>query len=523
MKTNRDNFSPKVKRTLERRVGARCSADDCRKPTCGPTFDPEKANNVGVAAHITAAAAGGARYDPLLSAAQRAGIGNGIWLCAGCATKIDGDPDLYTVILLNEWKKTAEAYAITEFDKAPVSREDYSALEAVALGRLKKHGLPDAMSRIGRLSAAKMEELDPRFSVDVAYNAGVTSYTYSAKQPVNMGIRIEPEFGDEFTARFADLAKHGKDLEIDARAVRFDGSPLFDHMKTGAGKMVLSTYARKSAVLKLSLERKGKRRSIDIDDVHGELVGGAESVTFSGKAFGGLIAITLTCYLGSDDSRKCSMNIAVDMTQWKGKSVRTLPYIDKAFEFYDSAVKGDKVVGHVEIEGVRAVTVGGSFGSKPESNPYYRLMRYTRNARSLLAFIGTDAKFDQEFSATSDEVRFVEETYQMMLVQPKVGGKGLAAASVTMAILPTATRKDLDNMRTVPHAVRIEYEYSTPLNLFGQNVKLPRIQLTYTMAILKKLGTQGPVEPGKTYRFKICPGKGSQFFAGIVRHIPAEN
>jgi hypothetical protein len=42
MNKNRDDFSVKVKKTLERRVGARCSAGDCRKPTCGPTLDPEK-------------------------------------------------------------------------------------------------------------------------------------------------------------------------------------------------------------------------------------------------------------------------------------------------------------------------------------------------------------------------------------------------------------------------------------------------------------------------------------------------
>lgn len=518
--SNRDNFSPTVKKTLERRVGARCSAEGCRKPTCGPTKDPKKANNVGMAAHITAAAPGGPRYDASLTAAQRAGIGNGIWLCAGCATKIDGDPEFYTVALLNEWKKAAEAYAVMEFDKPPVSREDYSALEALAFGRLKKSGITDAMARMGRLTASQMEAIDPRFSVDVAYSKGVTSYTYNPKQPVSIGFSVDPSFGDEFAAKYSELAKHGKDLEIDARAITFEGSPLFDFNKDGNGKMVLSTHARKPAILKLSLERKGRRHAIFFDDVPGELVGGAESVTFTGKAFGGVIEISLTCFFEAGDRMKCLMNVSVDTEPWHGKSVRSLPYFNKAFEFYDSVAKGDRIMGQVEIEGNFAIRAVGTFGARPASNPHYRLLRYTRNVRGLLGMLGEDAIFEPAFSATADEVAFVENTYQMVIAQPKVNGKGLSTASITMSMLPNATRHDLDRMQTDPHALRIEHEYAEPLNVFGRSVSLPRLQLTYTKATLRKVGAKEQLQPGKTYRLKICPAKECQFFAGLAAETP---
>jgi hypothetical protein len=333
-------------------------------------------------------------------------------------------------------------------------------MEAVALGRLKKNGIFDAISRIGRLTVSKLEELDPRFYVDVSHNAGVTCYIFNPKQPVRM----------------------------DFAAVIFDGSPLLALDEIGLQKLILSTHARKSAVLKLSLEQKRNRLAINVDDILGELVGGTESITFSGKAFGGVFTIGMTCFFLADERMGCSMNVSVALQPWQGKSVCTLPYFDKAFEFYDHLVKGNKIVGQLEIDGMRAVTVSGSFDSTPKSNPQHALIRYTRNARGLLKFIGTDANFEPEFSATAGEIRFVEETYQMMLVQPKAGGKGLTASSVTMSILPNATRRDLNNMCTVPHAVRIEYEYATPLNLFGREVAFPRIQLTHTMATLKKQG-----------------------------------
>jgi hypothetical protein len=72
----RDDFKIDVKETLARRVGMRCSNPNCRQPTSGPQQDSAKSVNVGVAAHITAASEGGARYDKLLSKEDRRSIEN---------------------------------------------------------------------------------------------------------------------------------------------------------------------------------------------------------------------------------------------------------------------------------------------------------------------------------------------------------------------------------------------------------------------------------------------------------------
>jgi hypothetical protein len=54
----RDDFTKETIETLAKRVGSRCSNPGCRAWTNGPHSDPSKALNVGVAAHITAAAPG---------------------------------------------------------------------------------------------------------------------------------------------------------------------------------------------------------------------------------------------------------------------------------------------------------------------------------------------------------------------------------------------------------------------------------------------------------------------------------
>lgn len=71
-----------------------------------------KALNIGVAAHITAAAPDGPRYAAFLSKLERSSIENGIWLCQNCAKLADNDENRYTIELLQAWKKSAEEMAL---------------------------------------------------------------------------------------------------------------------------------------------------------------------------------------------------------------------------------------------------------------------------------------------------------------------------------------------------------------------------------------------------------------------------
>ncbi len=107
----RDDFALDVKDILAKRVGMRCSNPNCRQPTSGPQEDPAKILNIGVAAHITAAAAGGPRYDKKLTAAERRSPENGIWLCQNCGKLADNDVQRYPTDLLRQWKQHSEAAA----------------------------------------------------------------------------------------------------------------------------------------------------------------------------------------------------------------------------------------------------------------------------------------------------------------------------------------------------------------------------------------------------------------------------
>jgi hypothetical protein len=108
----RDDFSAKTVRILAARVGYQCSNPTCLCSTSGPALNEDRRVNIGVGAHITAAAPGGKRYDANMTTAERSSGANGIWLCQSCSKLIDSDENRYTVALLHQWKKDAVQRAL---------------------------------------------------------------------------------------------------------------------------------------------------------------------------------------------------------------------------------------------------------------------------------------------------------------------------------------------------------------------------------------------------------------------------
>ena len=82
MGNSRDDFASATKELLANRVGRRCSNPACRKLTCRANSNPENITNIGVAAHICAAAQGGPRYDASITPEERKSFENGIWYTA---------------------------------------------------------------------------------------------------------------------------------------------------------------------------------------------------------------------------------------------------------------------------------------------------------------------------------------------------------------------------------------------------------------------------------------------------------
>ncbi len=138
---NREDFPQKVIDTIAKRAGYMCSWPKCGKRTVGPGDSQSQIVNIGVAAHINAAAPGGPRYDPQQTSEQRAAAENAIWLCQDHGKMADADTTKYPDHLLRNWKKVHE-----EHIRQTVGKQEAPALtvvsgEHIARGRGNVTGL----------------------------------------------------------------------------------------------------------------------------------------------------------------------------------------------------------------------------------------------------------------------------------------------------------------------------------------------------------------------------------------------
>jgi hypothetical protein len=158
----RDDFSPSVKDKLAKRVGTKCSVCGCE--TSGPHSEPEKSVSIGMAAHITAAAPGGPRYDATLSREERSSIENGIWTCENHGKLVDTDKARYTVQQLRTWKVEAEERQTKRLQNLP---------DAPSTAERRENSI-DALSELQRASnelrveTARKSALEDRKGVDLA-------------------------------------------------------------------------------------------------------------------------------------------------------------------------------------------------------------------------------------------------------------------------------------------------------------------------------------------------------------------
>ncbi len=162
----RDNFKAKVRTLLAWGVAYRCSSPVCGKLTICANKAGDGKINIGRAAHITAAAANGPRFDKSLSQAERMHQDNGIWLCANCASLIDSDDPQFPVVLLQDWKKKAERYArdsVAQSNGRDVTSEIPVELDEEGEHQLAALELPaqDTLDSVAaRLNSAARQDLE---------------------------------------------------------------------------------------------------------------------------------------------------------------------------------------------------------------------------------------------------------------------------------------------------------------------------------------------------------------------------
>ena len=177
----RDDFTKDTKLKLALRAGGLCSNPHCRRPTYGAAQGHDGVQNIGTAAHITAASPGGPRYDATLTREQRRNADNGIWMCRVHGTLVDGDEKTFTVKMLQNWKRDAERRSVEALlGLGPLAR---GALAGAAVNALE-----DQLGVAGGTdSGATASRVIPAAIADIAAFKRVSGWP---QHPVELNLRL---------------------------------------------------------------------------------------------------------------------------------------------------------------------------------------------------------------------------------------------------------------------------------------------------------------------------------------------
>ena len=478
----RDDFPPRIKEKLRARVGFRCSNPDCRVPTVGPGDGESDIAHFGKAAHITAAAVGGPRYDASLSGAERRSIRNGIWLCSNCATEIDANEARYSVGLLHEWKRKAEALADAEKGKRLPHADDARNELIAALSGLPVPFTHTAIGNVHKASKQRLDSLDPRLRVETAYVNGVTTFKLHALETVPFNISIPAELAQVWRDGISNLIDHAQGAKLPATGIKVTGSPLIEALHAESEfsprHMLVEPY-KKPAVLKLKLFDPETSRVEQFDDCGGGVSLGMKSLRFEGELCRGLIGLAFNVPVFEAPCNG-TVTLTESFENWSGRDVGDLPYFEKLAHFFELLVTGWRLECSLELDGLNALD--GTLKGGAENEYFWRnhnFLRYTALARKLAKHLGVAIAFDPSAIISSDDFDALGDAIEIFEGR-RVYGRSSLNENPRCKLLAedgASNIRQLIATNTTETAMYLRAHEGDLIRVFSQELRLPRVEL----------------------------------------------
>lgn len=522
-KNNRDDFSAQVKRTLASRVGWHCSNQDCRAATIGPTSIQTGVNNIGKAAHIAAAAPGGPRYDIAMTPSQRRCINNGIWLCSTCADMIDRDPFLYSLKVLHAWKDQAEAFAKDQLGKEPPSARELSVFKAKALGEhVTGTSIAGLITEVHRVGAKEIQRIDPRFSAKIRADSEGTQITLNPVETVECTLSVRGEAALEFLRQMDGLQKHGHKLDIAAQGIAISGTPLLDEALGKPERIVIETHRRFSAIQRVTWVdvRSGSSKSAEIN---GELVGGTESVTFSGALFDGLYRIKYRTPLGASGKVTVDLEGEVSFVPWEGRSIRRLPHLDRFLSLCEAIFHGQEIHSSADVDGHEWFSdTTLSLIDAVELREAFFFLRYVSRIRDILEVTKAEATFHNT-PVSEEDSRAINEYWSWACRIVSLSGSEIG--TISSELVPrlghdTEAIKQALAGETI-NAIEFQLTPYGSINVFGKAVPVRPLTILLSKVSIRKNRPRASIRVGRPIDVEFVPAEDCRATVTILDKVPS--
>lgn len=479
----RDDFAKPIIRELRERVANHCSNPDCRRKTTGPNSGGRGTIVLGEAAHIHAAAQGGPRYDADMSPAERASIDNAIWLCRGCARRVDRDEAAYPATLLRQWKTRAEDLASDELDTRPPAHGDAQEQLVGALTGHTKRLLPSLIKNAHAASVEALELLDPRFHIESSHQGGVTRFRIEALETVPFRLSVPEERMAEWQRGVDAAMQAGTPFEIDAAGFTVQGSTLLTHVFDGDDeleerKLTFTPHAmparlKWSALTEATAVRRG------FDDVTGSLAMGTSQWTFRGEVWDGLAVLTIQMrHVAPPWNGNFSLRFDVD--RWVGRNIRTLPYLDAVIDFCLRTTPEEILDVELHVDGRRRAAMSSPFGTVVPANPQQNaLLSYLGRAAEITRRLGVNVAMPKHAKVSQEDAEALGRVYDVAVAPDRMTAADLACnpACTLTATDHGANISQLEG-ETEAITIRVPADLPSELRIFGQTVAVPPVHTT---------------------------------------------
>lgn len=438
--------------------------------------------------------------------AQRSGIANGIWLCSICADKIDKDVLKYSVEQLHAWKQQAEALAQEEQGRKQPSERELTIFRTKALGaNVTGKSIGELITGVNRVAVQEIERLDPRFTAKISIGQeGTPIVSLNPLEPVSCKLCIPQDAAEEFSKKLADLKNHGHRLELTATGIRIEGTPLFGD--ASPEKVVMETHFRRKAIQRISWSdvRSGRPKTAELV---GQVIGGVESFTFSGKLFGGLYQLAYQIPARASGLITVNVEGKISFSSWFDRTVSRLPYFDQFVSLCEAISQGQKIDTYLEADGQELTTVASlELLSHADAIGILGTLDYLAKIRDIVSVLGTDVPF-QTTVVSADDAQFVASVWLWMCRLKLLRGQELGLVGMTMIpqgkLEATALRKAISEGK--PMAVKVEQSFNRPLNLLGRAISLGGMTITWTSVVQKVEGPLSSIRAGKSVRLQLVP------------------
>lgn len=508
----RDDFTKSVIETLKARVAHRCSNPECRVPTSAPSSSSQ-VNNIGVAAHICAASPGGPRYDSSMNAAERKDLSNGIWLCSNCSIDIDRDEKKYTVSFLKEWRSQAEEKSRAELGKKLPSNNETIDTVTAALTGLPKNFIANAISNVHQASGKALELLDPRFLVKTEHYDGQTSICLSAKETVPLSMSISAERTMEYIDKYRQLIEHGKDVEITSTAINFSGSKLIEKLfESDEGVFRLSSD-KKQATQKLWLVQKSTGLTESFDDIRGDISFGTKSFTYMGSSCNDIFKFGYQKIL-YDHNNNFNITMKICFEKWDGGNVRSLPYFNKLFYFFQKISQDWEIFTSLEVDGVLVLSSSGmSISSNDNFLDMYSALGYINRCMQIAIFLNSNVIFKSDYVYTAEEHRNIANIVEVISGEQVYEVSDLSS-NVTCELEIDSEYNNLKLLTGTkdPISIRVVQKEGDDVELFGVKLKLPIRTIILDSVLPKIHGEINDLKVGDTIKIEWLPQESFKFY-----------